>query len=319
MNHRLLFHFLAGFALLVGVVRASEKNHYERDSIRLLTIGNSFAENALQNLPAIAKAGGKELIVFRANIAGSALDQHARHLRQAYAGEPAGRAYKNVQDPIHGGPRRDFTLPEALELAPWDVVTIQQVSSQSHRRQSYEPHARQLIEAIRKHAPTAEIIIHQTWAYRADHEFYRDGSMDPERMHAGLRDSYLQLAKRHGLRLLPSGDAFHLANNSPGWRYAPDPEFDYANPPAGVLPRETTLYMGARWRKDGATGESRLVFDSSHANAAGSYLAGVVWYLTLFNVKVAPDDYHPSSLTKTQADELREFARQAVLNASNAE
>lgn len=312
MNRRRFFQFLASIPLLIGVAHAADTPAAERDSIRVLTIGNSFAENALQNLPAIAKAGGKRLVVFRANIAGSALEQHARHLRQAYAGEPAGHAYKNVQDPINGGPRRDFSLPEALELAPWDVVTIQQVSHQSYRRQSFEPHARNLIEAIRKHAPTAEIIIHQTWAYRADHDLFGDGALDPDRMHAGLRAAYDELGRRYGLRLLRSGDAFDLANNSPSWRYTPDPDFNYANPTAGVNPRENTLYVGTRWRKDGKTGEQKLSTDASHAGAAGGYLAGCVWYLTLFNAKEVPASYQPSSLTPEQAAELRAFAQQAA-------
>src|SRR3954467_11891846 len=68
----------------------------ERESLKLLTIGNSFADNPLEYLPAMAKAGGKTLIVGRANIGGCPLERHARHLRQAEAGDPEGLAYETT-------------------------------------------------------------------------------------------------------------------------------------------------------------------------------------------------------------------------------
>lgn len=80
----------------------------------------------------------------------------------------------------------------------------------------------------------------------------------------------------------------------------------------GVNPRENTLYIGTRWRKDGKTGEQKLGTDASHASTAGGYLAGAVWYLVLFNANEVPASYAPGSLTPDQAAELRTFARAAV-------
>jgi hypothetical protein len=309
-------------ALLLGIGAlwlAATLAATERDALKLLTIGNSFADNALAELRPIARAAGKELTYLRANIGGCSLERHARHLRQAEAGEPEGRAYKNIIDPLTGD-RRDFTLPEALAHLPWDVVTIQQVSHSSYKRETFQPHADELLEAIRRYAPTAEIVIHQTWAYRDDHPFFQgEDGFTAAKMHAGLRENYDWLAAEKGLRLLPSGEAMHLARQTPRWNYTPDPSFDFANPPTGQLPDQAgSLHVGWTWGTNRESGEPEFRLDAIHANTAGCYLAGVVWYRSLFGADAAPANYLPKGLSAEEAADLQSHAAAALATVARS-
>src|SRR5690606_31874521 len=117
---------------------------------------------------------------------------------------------------------------EILELRDWDYITIQQVSRKSLIAESFEPFAAVLIAYLRKHEPRAGILVHQTWAYREDSPLFAEGEVDARSMHARLQANYRDLARRYGLRLIPVGDAFRAARQTPRWRFTfPDPSFDY--------------------------------------------------------------------------------------------
>lgn len=315
-----------------------------RESARILTVGNSFAGNATSHLPALAKAGGKQLVIFPANIGGASLERQVRQIElfEEKPGAEGSRPYANRKHP-RTGERRDFSLREALEAEAWDVVTIQQRSRSSFDASTYEPHASRLIEFIRRHAPSAEIMVHQTWAYREDHPFFEneslpkekrypgsnehrrrlaeiyasenEGILTPETMHERLRAAYDLLATTHGLRLIPVGEAFHAARRTPRWTFSfPDPGFDYANPPAGKVPvQHGSLNPGWQWHTNSTTGVTEFVYDGWHANAAGQYLGSCVFYLTLYNEDSIPETPVPAGLSEHDAADLRRIALATVL------
>ncbi len=303
------------FALLfAGLPRVFAEAPPPRESVKVLTVGNSFALNATSRLPALAQAGGRSAKVFGANIGGASLERHVRHLRahEANNEDPAGRPYTRRTDP-RTGEIRDFSLREALRADTWDVVTIQQASGASYRPETYEPYAAELIAYIHLHAPQAEVVIIQTWAYRPDHPTLVAAGMTPTEMYERLRAAYHELSARHGLRIAPVGDAFHLAQRTPMWTLqAPDPNFDYQNPPAGAVPNEPgDLLLGWIWdkRKDGTT---VFKLDGFHANAAGCYLGGAVLYEILFGADVTDVGYVDPKLTPEQCASLRRHAHDAV-------
>ncbi|HSI85599.1 MAG: DUF4886 domain-containing protein [Candidatus Methylacidiphilales bacterium] len=188
--------------------------------LRLLTIGNSFADNALAFLPAIVKAAGKELVLFRANLGGHSLEKHVNYL-EAYEknhDDPFGHAYKNRTHPVTGE-KKNFSLKEALESEKWDIVTIQQYSAISFKAETYQPFANRLISYIKQNAPTAQVRLYETWAYRADHPFFKDGKLTQATMYEGVKAAYDKLSSETGLRIIPVGDAFHAMYALPEWQY----------------------------------------------------------------------------------------------------
>lgn len=123
----------------------------------VLSIGNSFSQDAQRYLHQIAKADGVNLDVFNLYIGGCPLSLHYRNMlseQDAYALEMNGQStYFKV------------SLKEALLNREWDVITIQQVSSESPYYETYQPYLDKIVEYVRIHVPKAKIAIHQTWAY----------------------------------------------------------------------------------------------------------------------------------------------------------
>jgi hypothetical protein len=284
--------------------------------VKLLTIGNSFADNATQYLPDLARAAGQQVVVFRANLGGHSLQQHVGYLQafEANPDDPAGRPYKNRVHP-RTGQRQNFSLPEALAAEKWDYVTIQQLSSMSYKPESYEPYAGILIDTIRKYAPQAEILVHQTWAYREDHPFFADRSkFSQEQMFEGLSKAYRQLADRYKLRIIPVGAAFQNARATKRWDFQfPDPDFDYKNPPVSQTPDQPgSLMVGWGWGKNKLTKEPEFKLDAIHANEAGKFLGAAVFYEVLFNDDVEDVPFQPAGLNAEAAEDLGDIAHDTV-------
>ena len=58
-----------------------------------------------------------------------------------------------------------ISLPEALRLRTWGVVTLQRSSGMSGEYDSYQPYLNELAAAVRTACPGARLFIYQTWAY----------------------------------------------------------------------------------------------------------------------------------------------------------
>jgi len=269
-------------------------------TVRLLTVGNSFSQNATRFLPDLVKAGGHTLIHRPLAVGGASLELHA------------GRAATN------GLYATGRSLKQELESGRWDFVTIQQASRKSQDLATYRPHAGYLHGFIRKHAPGAAVLVHETWAYRRDDPWFTTQSPKPnepasqQAMYRGLTNAYRTIAAELGARLIPVGEAFHLADTDPTWGFRPYAKFDSktAKPPA--LPDQThSLHMGWQWRKQ-KDGKMTLGMDGHHASVAGQYLGGCVFYEVLFGESVVGNKFVPSGLDADYAKFLRETARRAV-------
>lgn len=324
------------FAVTVLLLTVSLVGREHDRPIRILTIGSSFAENATEFLPEIAQSQGVTITITKANLGGSDLARHARHLKAwlKNQADPEGKPYWDRSDPA----QKRYSLVEMLQSGSWDYVTLQQFSGDSDKPETYEPYSAELISAVREHSSSARIIVHQTWAYRSDHPLFfssnpgrqsayerlllahsRDKVQRPEPitqqlMYEGLRAAYDQLARRYGLMMIPVADAFQLAQAMPEWRFThPDPSFDYARPPAGGVPRQTgSLIGGWFWRTDRQTGEVSFALDAKHANVAGKYLGACVFFESLTGQDAREIEWHPDRLTEAEAESLRRAAHEAV-------
>lgn len=125
--------------------------------MNILSIGNSFSQDAQRYLHAIAKADGVKLNTFNLYIGGCSL---ARHHRNMLSGNKDYLLEMNGQNTGF-----KVSLDEALLNRDWDVITIQQVSHQSPYYDSYQPYLDTIVEYVRELVPKAKIVLHQTWAY----------------------------------------------------------------------------------------------------------------------------------------------------------
>ncbi len=281
----------------------------ESQTVRLLTVGNSFSRNATNHLDDLAKAGGHVLIHRPIVVGGASLELHS---------EKARKHAENATDKA-GLYTNGRSLVQELKAEPWDYVTIQQASIKSHDAKTYQPHADRLWALIQKNAPTAKLLVHQTWAYRCDDpRFTKPSSKEGEpktqaEMHAGLSAAYAKLAQDLGAQELPVGDAFHLADTDPKWGYQTPAAFDPKSLKAPELPNQKhSLHIGWRWKK-GTDGKTTLGMDGHHANLAGEYLGACVWYEVLFGQSAVGSSYVPAGLDKGHARFLQETAHRAVM------
>ncbi len=284
----------------------------EPKTVSVLTIGNSFAENALRHLPQLAEAGGHTLIVGRANLGGCTLERHWKHVEQ-FEKNPEGK------EGAPYGKGKKQSLDAMLKKRDWDFITIQQVSFRSHDLTTYYPFAPKLIEYIRERAPKSKILVHQIWAYRVDDPRFvpKNEGKEPhthQEMYEQVRKAYHSIAKEFELGIIPSGDAMFLADTSKSMGYRPDATFDFKNAKPPALPDQThSLHVGWAWRKDDK-GVSKLKIDGHHANSTGEYLLGCVWFETLFGESVLNNTYSPKRIESDYATFLREKAHEAVSN-----
>lgn len=125
--------------------------------MRILAIGNSFSQDASRYLSQAARHSGLNVEVANLMIGGCSLETHYRNM---LSGE---KAYILEYNGSSTGFK--VSLSEALLTAHWDVITVQQVSHAAPKYRTYTPYITELATYIRKCAPNAKLIIHQTWAY----------------------------------------------------------------------------------------------------------------------------------------------------------
>jgi Domain of unknown function (DUF4886) len=295
---------LCSILLFPSLLGAAEKPK----TVRLLTVGNSFSQNATHYLNDIAKSAGDVLIHHQAAIPGGTLEQHC---------DKFDRHERDPNDP-RGLYSTRTSLKQELTAEPWDVVTIQQASVKSHDVSTYRPFARQLADVIHRAAPNARLMVHQTWAYRRDDPRFSAKSpasgepRDQEAMYRGLSDAYRTIADELDAAIIPVGDAFHLADGDPEWGYRPDATFDPANAMFPMLPLQgRSLHVGWKWSKK-RDGRYVLEIDGHHANVAGEYLGACVFYEVLFGKSVVGNPFLPGGLNADYGRFLQETAHRAV-------
>ena len=297
---------------LTQSVHAQASSSIEKKSLKILGIGNSFLMNATNNLPGMVKKGGHELIFGLARA--SSLQSHydAALLSEKNPEDPKARIYK-VQRGWWGiDPKQNLNLKEMLSGEKWDYVTLQQNSPNSYEIDTYRPVTQNLCNYIKKYAPQAEIVFHQTWPWRPDNHRKGMNKKPAGFMYRGLTRSYYTIAKEVGIKkIIPVGTAFQLAEESPEWKFERDPNFNYDNPKYPEVPKEkNSLHGGWAWRDRGDKKVFKL--DGSHAGGGGYLLGASVWYEFFYGEDVRKLVGGPSYLTNKQNIALRKFARQAV-------
>jgi hypothetical protein len=301
---------LAVFCVTTFVMIAS--SHAEERvlprTVKVLTIGNSFSENACKYLKEIGKDQGVEIIIGTANIGGCPLEKHARLARESDA-DPSLKPYTTK----HDGKTTKINLQDALKAEEWDFVTIQQYSLHSYRPETYHPHVDELVGRIHSLAPQAKLLVHETWAYRPDSPSFKQEKLDQQTMYDGLRRCYEDVAREFNGTIIPVGTAFQKVRATPGQQVVvPDPKFDYKTAVAPNLPNQDhSLIVGWRWvEKDG---KKTLSLDAKHANASGCYLGGLVWFEVLTGGDATKVKFVPKGVGAGDAELYRKVAHEVVL------
>ena len=174
--------------------------------MKILSIGNSFSDDAQRYLREIAAHDGLEIETLNLCIGGCSLKTHASHVKD---GECAYFFHYN------GDVERNdlISLQDGVAMRKWDVVTIQQVSVESFKEDSFYPYIHEVIAYVREKLPEAKIYVHQTWAYEngCPRVFEITNGKGAEFMLEGIRRAYARAKTEIGAEaIIPSGELMEL-------------------------------------------------------------------------------------------------------------
>jgi hypothetical protein len=184
--------------------------------IRILAIGNSFSEDAVeQYLYELGKDAGYELIIGNAYRGGQGLESHWKDV-STFANT---FEYRKVAE---GGKTntRSRSLRSIIEDEPWDYITLQQVSQDSGRPETFEPFLTYLINYVKMYATNKDMKLgyHMTWAYSKDssHGGFVNYGRDQMTMYNAICNAVKEKVKTHRefSFLVPSGTAIQNARTS---------------------------------------------------------------------------------------------------------
>ena len=169
--------------------------------MRILSIGNSYSNDAQHYLYLLSREARIPLKCVSLYIGGCPLSRHWRNMMRGEV------AYDYFLNGIKT--ERPVSLREGLLADDWDYITLQQASYESQDYASYQPYLDELAAYVRKLAPRAKLLIHQTWTCAEGHErVARFGFGSATEMFESIRAAYEKAAEAIGaVGTLPSGEA----------------------------------------------------------------------------------------------------------------
>jgi len=123
--------------------------------MKILSIGNSFSQDAQRYFGGICRAAGVEVKNTNLYIGGCSLERHVGNIGSdtpEYMLEECGKYAQ-----------RRVTLDEMIRADDWDVVTLQEVSTRSFDYEYFKEFLPTLASYVRKNAPNAKIALHITF------------------------------------------------------------------------------------------------------------------------------------------------------------
>lgn len=297
-------------ALLCAAADAPAKKVKE---LKVLTIGNSFADSIFTYMPDIAKDFPDcKLVLDRANIGGCSLKRHWREFVRAEK-NPDHKAYT-----VYGYKEiPPYTLQSKLVEQKWDIISIHQAASFAWKWESYEPYAENLIKAIRKLAPQAEIVVQQTWSFRADALQYRKWKITPRQKYEKTDECCRKLAEKYNLRIVPVGLAVEKYREQTPVKVKLCEQEELKNFKYPDLPDHRTgeVVGVTRWQYSRKTKSRYVRADVKHLNTKGRYLQACVWFGLLFDKKCSDIKFVPPAKDLVTAEDtvlLKKCAQQAI-------
>lgn len=154
-----------------------KQNWADDGELKILSIGNSFSDDAMQYVYQVAKDAGVEKITLgNMFIGGCSLATHlsnAKNDRGAYDY----RTNTNGTWTTKGG----VSIKTAVTSDDWDFITFQQVSGQSGIADSYDD-LNELISIVEMLNPSARLAWHMTWAYKTGSSHSDFGKYNKDQM-----------------------------------------------------------------------------------------------------------------------------------------
>ena len=271
---KLLISLTIALSALPVMAGNKEKPSPQRDTLRILAIGNSFSVDGVeQYLWELFDAAGIPVIIGNMYIGGCSLE---RHWNNAETDAPA-YSYRKIR----GGVRsvtKEFSLEKAFADEPWNIVTFQQKSGKSGLYETYQPYLHRLVDYARSHSgPDTVFLWYQTWAYAGDstHRDFPNYDNKQLKMYKAIVSASKRAIKEEKLRgVIPGGTAIQNGRKSS---------------------------LGDSFNRDGYHLEKTY----------GRFTVACAWFEAISGESVIDNPYRPDSITPEVADICRRAAHNA--------
>lgn len=243
--------------------------------MKILAIGNSFSEDAMEYLYQILRALGEEDITLgNLFIGGCPIE---KHVLNAETDAPAYSYRKNVDG--EWVKILEYKSIDALQSEQWDFISMQQASRYSGLLDSYEKLPK-LIKFARENSNSqAKFFWHMTWAYQKDatHEAFSNYQNDQMKMYSAVINAVKTLI-------------------------LPNKEFEFIVPSGTAIQNARTSYLGDTLTRDGFHLSIPL----------GRYIAGLAWARMLTGKSVRGISYAPEGVDEKMKEMAIEAVETAV-------
>lgn len=254
---------------------------------KVLTIGNSFSENASAYATDIAANQGYDLLFGYLKYPSCTIEQHIKNAErnsQVYKFEyTSSKGRVTVKDGIN----ESASIKEALQFTDWDIVVLQEGSTASEDIRNYL-NIGILIEYVKSILPDAEIMLHETWSWGTW------GSLDDEDAENDHQRCYNIIANYivasellcDGAKVIHSGMAIETARE----------------------------YYEDHYKFNETDGGNY-----QHLNELGKYIAGATFVATIFDCDITENTFGDGSQTfkELSLDDMRAIIDYIVNDGNN--
>lgn len=276
--HRLLILIiLFNFGLSQASATEEKAKRDNKETIKILAIGNSFSQDALETyLYELAKAENIKVIIGNLYIGGASLELHWNNAKENKA------TYQYRKIDVNGNKTNtpETSIADAIADEDWDYISFQQVSSSSGIYESYVEPLPLLFENVKQMAtnPDVKYILHQTWAYAqsSTHSGFAHYNNDQLTMYSAIVNAV--------------------------WRAKELVPIDIVVPAGTAIQNGRSSYIGDNFCSDGYHLDVNI----------GRYTAACTWFEKLFNVDVIGNSFKPDALSDFEADIAQHAAHYAV-------
>ncbi|MBR5451522.1 MAG: DUF4886 domain-containing protein [Clostridia bacterium] len=282
---------------IVPTVFAASQN-VTRPTVKILSIGHSYAWNSVEYLRNIAESQGVDLVVGVVYRGNCSLEIHLSNFEgnKTYgdqSGNPGFYLKYDSKNPTGTQFENAYSIAKAVKDEKWDYIMFQECLNYSGYFDVINKSLPKLKEGVSKLATNKNVkyMWHDIWALEKTEYMptekveLKNYNFDQATMYNAIKDATKKVMESDvGLSgVVPTGEAFALARKS--GKYDP------------------TVSGGISLNAD----------EISHANVFGKYLAGLVWYMSFTGCAIDKDTlFYPQDISKEQAYELVDFATEAV-------
>lgn len=250
--------------------------------IRLLAIGNSFSEDAIENyLYDMALAADVPIVIANLYIGGSSLADHVGNVSE----NVAVYSYRKIDVNGHKTTTANVAVSEALKDERWTHISFQQVSQNSGQYDTWSASLPGLYAYVTARAthPEAKYVLHQTWAYSQNST------------HAGF-------ANYGNDQLTMYGAIVDAVNRARGLIDA-----DLVVPAGTAIQNGRTSIIGDNFTRDGYHLDLGI----------GRYTAASTWFQALTGKSAVGNPYEPDGLSAFEIEVAQHAAGFAMKDPNN--